>query len=438
MLLGRLRSIALIVGVALASTPIVAQQRILAVIDAPDGLTNLLWEARVDEGRVSSVSLRAITPDRGTRPAVTAGGRFAVWHTYGFGSDLAVLDRISGTALIAPGLDVGVIDPTRVRMFISRSGAISSVTPNGTSALPATDGLVPRAVAADGSRLYATRPVAAGAYELIAVDPDTGAALGHAIAIGTFPWNVVAAPDGNAVWLVSATTAAPNQALLRRFDWPSGDERVTVPMGFPGDERTHSVVGVDSVRRRVVVLSEVGLRRFTPPSASVQIRDSDSGAPVGGPFGMVGLGGIIRPVLDLGTGEVLCLSQVFDLNPRDAWLLRHSVETGVEISRQPLGTTGYLGNAAFAVPPRPPVLHAATVTLARTVTLSWTPAPELAVGFTIEAGSEPGLSNLAVATTNDSTRTVPNVPPGTYYVRVRAANYIGTSAPSNEVVVDVR
>jgi hypothetical protein len=436
MLRGKLRSIALATGLALATAPLIAQQRILAVIDAPDGSTNLLWEARVDDGRVSSANLRAATRDRGTRPAVTAGGRFAIWHTYGFGSDLAVLDRISGTTLIIPGLDVGVIDPRRVRMFISRNGAISSLTPEGTSALPGTGGLLARAVAADGSRLYATRP-AGGQYELIAVDPDTGTALGPAVPIGTSPSNVVAAPDGNAVWLVSASTAAPDQPLLRRFDWPSGDERVTVPIGFPGDGRTHSVVGVDSVRRRVVTLSEVGLRRFTPPSASVQIRDSDTGATVGGPFGMIGLGGIIRPVVDLGTGEVLCLSQVFDLNPRDAWLLRHSVETGVEISRQPLGTTGYLGNAAFAVPPRSPVLHAATVTLARTVTLSWTPAPELAVGYTLEAGSGPGLSNLAVGTTSDSTLVVPNVPPGSYYVRVKALNYIGASVPSNEIVVHV-
>lgn len=37
----------------------------------------------------------------------------------------------------------------------------------------------------------------------------------------------------------------------------------------------------------------------------------------------------------------------------------------------------------------------------------------------------------------DAPLTIPNVPPGTYYVRAKAWNYIGASAPSNEIVVTV-
>jgi hypothetical protein len=36
------------------------------------------------------------------------------------------------------------------------------------------------------------------------------------------------------------------------------------------------------------------------------------------------------------------------------------------------------------------------------------------------------------------TGTISDVPPGTYYVRVKAANHIGDSVSSNEIVVTVR
>lgn len=71
------------------------------------------------------------------------------------------------------------------------------------------------------------------------------------------------------------------------------------------------------------------------------------------------------------------------------------------------------------------------------VVLTWT-APtsgSLPSGYIIEAGSAPGLSNLAVLRVADLTRFETVAPPGTYYVRVRAVNARGVSAASNEVVV---
>jgi hypothetical protein len=93
-----------------------------------------------------------------------------------------------------------------------------------------------------------------------------------------------------------------------------------------------------------------------------------------------------------------------------------------------------------SAPPAAPIdLRAASD--GSTVALVW--SPPLGGGvpsyYIIEAGSSPALSDLA----NFSTGTpIPSfqtagVPGGTYYVRVRAGNSIGLSAPSNEAVLVV-
>lgn len=61
-------------------------------------------------------------------------------------------------------------------------------------------------------------------------------------------------------------------------------------------------------------------------------------------------------------------------------------------------------------------------------------------GYIIEAGSAPGLADLASIATMSSEPSfiATRVPPGTYYVRVRVSNGDTVSAPSNEVVVSIR
>jgi hypothetical protein len=58
-----------------------------------------------------------------------------------------------------------------------------------------------------------------------------------------------------------------------------------------------------------------------------------------------------------------------------------------------------------------------------------------ATGYVIEAGSAPGLADLATLHVGNVTRFVTQAPPGTYYVRVRGINASGPSAASNEIVV---
>jgi predicted phage tail protein len=71
------------------------------------------------------------------------------------------------------------------------------------------------------------------------------------------------------------------------------------------------------------------------------------------------------------------------------------------------------------------------------VTLRWTaPVGGYApTGYVIEAGSAPGLANLAVLHVGNVVNFTTTAPPGTYYVRVRAVNASGASLASNEIVV---
>ncbi|MBI3491006.1 MAG: fibronectin type III domain-containing protein [Acidobacteria bacterium] len=75
-----------------------------------------------------------------------------------------------------------------------------------------------------------------------------------------------------------------------------------------------------------------------------------------------------------------------------------------------------------------------------TVTLAWSaPAGGDVSSYILEAGSAAGLANLANFATNSTATSyvATRVPPGTYFVRVRAVTASGLSDPSNEVTVSV-
>ena len=95
----------------------------------------------------------------------------------------------------------------------------------------------------------------------------------------------------------------------------------------------------------------------------------------------------------------------------------------------------------MALGPRPPRVSDLRAQVdGRLVTLSWTSdtSRSIATEQIVEVGFAPGqtVARLAVAVGSAGV-TVPGVPPGRYYVRVRSENGTGVGAPSNEVLVDV-
>src|SRR5205814_8721656 len=82
----------------------------------------------------------------------------------------------------------------------------------------------------------------------------------------------------------------------------------------------------------------------------------------------------------------------------------------------------------------------ATEVTGSTFTLAWdAPDSGAPATYLIEAGSAPGLVNIGKFATGDTTTSYRTTvaAPGTYYMRVRAANQDATSSPSNEISVTV-
>lgn len=87
--------------------------------------------------------------------------------------------------------------------------------------------------------------------------------------------------------------------------------------------------------------------------------------------------------------------------------------------------------------PSPPAATLGSVT-GSVARVEWRAPPGgwAATGYRLEAGTAPGLTDIGTVPVS-GTSFEASVPAGRYYVRVRAVNAIGSSAPGDEVVLDV-
>lgn len=98
----------------------------------------------------------------------------------------------------------------------------------------------------------------------------------------------------------------------------------------------------------------------------------------------------------------------------------------------------FLPEETFSGVPGPPAAPTARV-VGTTLTLTFEPpvsGPRPA-SYLLEAGSAPGLRNIATMPLTATTFTVPGVPPGVYYLRVRAVGPAGVGAAPRDLAVVV-
>ncbi len=123
--------------------------------------------------------------------------------------------------------------------------------------------------------------------------------------------------------------------------------------------------------------------------------------------------------------------------PDGFYFLRVRALVGTAASAPTTDTMIVVGGVA--APPTPPQSLTSSVS-GNVVTLTWT-APALGVptAYILEAGSATGLTDITTLNTGSTatTFTTAGVPAGTYYVRLRATNALGTSDVSNERILVV-
>lgn len=94
--------------------------------------------------------------------------------------------------------------------------------------------------------------------------------------------------------------------------------------------------------------------------------------------------------------------------------------------------------AQLVEPPLPPTLTGEAA--GSRVSLAWTPnaSGPTATGFQLEAGTGPGLANIAIVQLPGGQRSfAADAPAGTYFIRIRGINQTLLGAPSNEIVIFV-
>lgn len=390
-------------------------------------------------------------PSGGAMHAVGAG-RYVVWVsgvTSGFPYPLRpvrlnVLDTVSGTMRAFDNLVNGPIltvdnkrgrvfflEPQHIAVLDARTGTVSRFArPSGT---PAVYPLVtPAAYAEDVDRLFVPSVID---FNVDVFDVATGTVvqrISPAEGFGVF--GLATDPAGTRLYTTELIAVGA-------YDTATA-QRVARTSLFIQEMRDAASIQLDPERRRLLVGSVVVF-----DADSLRRLGAAAGACAGDPDCLPGprftFFGPRSPLLSFtskvglvsGTRTRGCISAPLEARHPLSGELLAVADLSAVATRTGVGSGSCVIQMAMTtVPPAPRAL--ASNVQGRRVTLSWTD-PGNTEHFQVEAGSAPGAGNLFDRAVAGNSLTIGDVPAGTYYVRVRAVNYVGRSVPV-EIAIVVR
>lgn len=406
--------------------------------------------------------------------SVVSGGRFLAWTTPQYvGGTLMAFDlrtrQLFDAASILPrdwhggpvsGVRVLGADPLRPRLFLSSQFGLGfpqrfatwtldletlTATQTGTQDYQ----VVASTFAAKADRLFfwdMTLDASLNTQRwIVTIDASTGQEVRRWL-FSNPPGSMHTDPDGRYLWV-------DRNGSLERLDAQTGATLAQAPQFSSEHVTSDEARGLLLVRQGdflaaldPLTLIETGRVRV---AYSPAVPDRTFASQTVGGAGMTGAytlraEAFTRVVRSGRTGredivEVLCTTLAVDALDTGG---SRRASADLLAALDPRGQTGTrdatLPCSAFAIAVRSPLAptsQPAGVT-ASNVTLSWSD-PGNASSFELEFGMAPGQRLGTVAVGRVATTNVQGVPPGVYYVRVRAINEVGRSPASNEIRVVV-
>lgn len=363
-------------------------------------------------------------------------GRAPDWiHAPRFGGDryvhvsaTEVLDVVTGRRLPLDENWIVAYDRARPRVFAAREGGVWSVdVRNGWAVLvlPRLEGLNGCVHATSADVLVCAFARGDGQHDLLR------ASLFGPVQVGTVrfgysygPPGWLATPDGSALYMVDCRTVSP---IVPSYCIEQGVARLDLATGtvarssHPNLQSSFPLIW-DEARDRLFTISSTAISVFSsdlafigsasPPARCVALAISSHTDTV------------YLSAHDYYYGQSSTSLQAFD-----AWSYTPLRQAAGRADR------GGCDLAVFTAPGKPRDLRA--VIAGRRVALQWTNVGA-ASHFVLEAGTAPGRADLSFFIGADPQVQFSDVPPGTYYVRVRGGNVHGGGRPSDELVVTVR
>ncbi len=369
--------------------------------------------------------------------SVFGGGRFSVgWVAWT--NTTTVFDGRTGQSASFPGYLLAA-DKARPRVFVARTDGIASidVTFGGETQVWTGDGARVQqcAHAESPNRLFCAVARTDGRSDVVAIDVPTRTAT-TLTTLPLAPWLLGSSQGGSTIWKTTSDGRrvyfVPPTGTLEMLDTSVGTvvHSAIVPVADIG---RLEMLRLDAVTGRIIVFSALNTIYVLSPDLAV-LGSTVTSATCNNVATSPHTGRLYLARFQLLTQCPRCSGGTSNVT-FEALDATTYESLGAPVTPPTIFNWEYTCSLTVLSAPGPPRDVAATVN-GSDLTLTWTNVGS-ASGFVLDVGFASGRTDLQIHLGPDTTFRAANVPPGTYYLRLRGGNEMGGGRASREVRVVV-